>query len=141
MKVDIQKNKAYYKSYDDICRCDGCQNYVQTISEKYPQLKDYLNNIGIDIKKPFETLWIENHDDHTIHYLVVQYVVFGEWEKDTSLQFESHNIRKVTHHPMTGIKEDYFVIDIDNIILLWKLDKKFEDAFPTKRRKGLISAI
>ena len=73
MKVDIEKTKHYYDNYDDVCDCNACKYYTENVAEKFPNLKDFLESIGADITKPFDTSWI--NDDNHIIYLSVQYVI------------------------------------------------------------------
>lgn len=129
MQVDIKKTIDYYISYNDICKCDACQNYIKTVIEEYPKLHEYLCSIGVDIYKPLEIFWLENHHNHTIYYEGVQYAVIGKWENDFFFQFASHSIFKAANHLSTGIKEEHFVIDISDIILHWKFYPRLEKYF------------
>ena len=56
--MNIEKTKEFYKQIkvDDLCNCVYCQNYVRRIKLSYPSLADYLNHLGVDIAKPFETM-------------------------------------------------------------------------------------
>ncbi|MDD7305198.1 MAG: hypothetical protein PUG67_01275 [Peptoniphilaceae bacterium] len=51
------KTKIYYKNLkdEDLCKCSYCRNYRDNIEKLYPLLAKYLKDLGIDIKKPFET--------------------------------------------------------------------------------------
>ena len=59
--MDVRKTKHYYdvSAGDQVCTCDYCRNYVKEIRHAYPELSEYLETMGIDIEKPFETMPIE----------------------------------------------------------------------------------
>ena len=57
--VKVEKTKEFYNSVtkDDLCNCAYCQNYVRQIKTVYLKVADYLLHFGIDIEKPFETMF------------------------------------------------------------------------------------
>ena len=59
--MDVRKTKHYYdvSAGDYVCTCEYCRNYVKEIRHAYPELSEYLETMGIDIEKPFETMPIE----------------------------------------------------------------------------------
>lgn len=57
MNIDIIKNKKYYKKKKDLCNCNVCKNYYLQIAKEYSKIKEYLDNIGVDILKPNELMW------------------------------------------------------------------------------------
>jgi len=141
MNVNIERTKDYYNRYKEVCKCDACQNYIKNISEKYPFLEDYLSSIAVDIRIPFETMWFENNDNHTILYQIVQYVVIGKWEKDLSFKLNDLTLSKSDCHPTVNIDDDFFVIDICGINLFWGLEIPFSEAFPKCKKKGFLSKL
>lgn len=141
MQIDIQKTKEYYQSNLKVCNCDACQNYIKSVAEAYPELITYLKSIGIDYKKPFETFWLENRKNQTIYYEGIQYIVFGEWNKDFMFEKAGHRISCASNHPTTSITDKHFVIDIDDIVLKWSLEKNFEEVFPFEKKQSLLSKI
>lgn len=114
MKVDIKKTKHYYDNYDDVCDCNACKYYTENVAEKFPNLKDFLESIGADINKPFDTSWI--NDDNHIIYLSVQYVIFGNWGEEDKINFDEFVITKSDNHPNTNIKGDHFVLHIERFV-------------------------
>lgn len=64
--MDIEKTRDYYKNLKvtDICQCAYCQNYVREIKKEYRDLHKYLEGIGVDIEKPFETMPLEEKDGY-----------------------------------------------------------------------------
>lgn len=129
MNINIDRTIEYYNRTRDLCSCDACKNYIKIISKEYPYLEDFLKSRGIDVGKPFETMWLENHKNHSIDYLIVQYVVLGKWENNLSFKLEDLTLSKSYDHPTVNINDDFFVIDICGISLLWGLERPFEEAF------------
>ncbi|MBQ6334132.1 MAG: hypothetical protein IJI46_03555 [Erysipelotrichaceae bacterium] len=122
--MDIEKTKKYYEQLSDeeVCDCTYCQNYVKQIKATYPKLAAYLDEMGVNIEKPFEAIPIAEAEGVML-YSGVQYVVMGKAEdfKDTSI--ENSEIFITDSHPMTGISEDHFVIEIAPIELKWIMKK------------------
>ena len=56
MGIDIEQTRQYYTEIktEDLCDCDYCKNYYLQVKEAYPLVADYLNELGVDIEKPFE---------------------------------------------------------------------------------------
>ena len=67
MNINIIKNKEYYRKKNDLCACDMCKNYYLQIEKEYPKIKEYLDNIGVDILKPNELMW--ENEGEGIKYL------------------------------------------------------------------------
>lgn len=138
MKGSLEKTKKFYRDYSDVCSCDACQNFSYVVKETYPELDAYLQGIGVNIAKPFETIWFVKRESRHVEYPISQYIVFGSCENDTSFMIGLHNISKSESHPSTRIDDNHFVIDITNINLPWKLTKDFDEAFPELERKTLL---
>ena len=135
MNIDIDRNKKYYLSNPTVCTCDACQYYVKVISHYCPEIKEYLELLGIDIALPFETLWIEDYDKNELFFIEAQYIVFGKCEKDWTDVVGSHSIFKSENHPSSNLEEEHFVISITGIHLPWERDSKLEDVFALSRKK------
>ena len=119
--MDIEKTKRYYDSLkaDDVCQCAFCQNYVRQIKTVYHSLSDYLERIGVDIEKPFETMPLEPYEG-SILYLCVQYVVLGGREDFTGTEVDGVRIDLADSHPYLEMNEEFFVIELNEIKLDWK---------------------
>ena len=61
MDINIAKTKEYYAYIDDslLCDCSYCQCYREQIRSVYPKVAEYLDSLGVDIEKPFETSPLE----------------------------------------------------------------------------------
>lgn len=119
--MDIKKTQDYYGSlgYDELCSCAYCQNYIRQIQCEYPVVAEYLQEFGINIKKPFETMPLEPTEDGYIEYITAQYIVYGEQAKFEKKTVNSVNIDIADCHPATRIEEPHFVIEIYPIRLKW----------------------
>ena len=124
LDMDIEKTRQYYKQLteEDICNCAYCRNYVNKIRSAYMDLARYLDELGADIEKPFETIPV-GLENGIMFYSGVQYIIIGSVDgfKETSLGDLSVFI--TDSHPMTNIKEDHFVIEISPIYLKWNGDQ------------------
>ena len=118
--MNVEKTRQYYEQLtdDDICDCAYCRNYVKEVRAAYPEVAVFLNKLGINIEKPFEAVPVGSAYG-MMFYGGVQYVVMG-----TDDDFRETVIGEVQafiadSHPMTGITEDHFVIEIAPVYLRW----------------------
>ncbi len=118
--MNIQKTRQYYEHLtdEDVCDCAYCQNYVRKIRKTYPELAAYLDQLGIDIEKPFETIPIDLLNGKML-YSSVQYVVMGTPDDFEETSAGSVSITVTDSHPMTDIKEAHFVIEASPVFLDW----------------------
>lgn len=93
MQPDIEKTRAYYRDLgpENICSCAYCRNYCARVKAAYPEVDRYLDSLGVDIEKPFETMPLEPDENGYLEYCVCQYVVFGSCPEDFT-----HRIGDVT---------------------------------------------
>lgn len=80
--MDIERTKQFYRELkqSDVCDCAYCRNYVKEVKKAYPAVTAYLQTLGVDIAKPFETMPLELDEDGRMPYIGPQYLVFGEEE-------------------------------------------------------------
>lgn len=111
--LDIERTKKYYArlTEDDLCQCEYCRTYVREIGAAMPRLKAYLDQLGVDIEKPFEVLPLDETAD-SMEYLGVQYVVIGSADDFEETAVEDMDVFVTGSHPMTDIAEEHFVIEI-----------------------------
>lgn len=112
--MDIAKTRAFYETLapDYVCDCDYCKNYVKEIKRAYPLLADYLQSIGVDIEKPFETMPLEPDKDGYIDYLGVQYIVLGCKDDFEKVIVADMRIDITDSHPRTDVPDAHFVIEL-----------------------------
>lgn len=121
--MTIEKTKDFYREFDDLCDCAYCRNYVKEIKKSYPELASYLDNNGVNIEKPFETMPGES-DGGCIEYLGVQYILIGD-KKD----FKKEKCGEVTidlteSYPDPDLDCEYYVIEIHPIRLKWTIEEE-----------------
>ena len=119
--MTIEKTRDFYKNYDDLCDCAYCRNYIREIKKSYPDLVAFLDKIGVDVEKPFETMPGEP-ENNFIEYFGVQYLVIGD-KKD----FSKSNLGEVTidlakSFPDLGLDCNYYVIEVGPIKLKWTIE-------------------
>ena len=120
--MNVEKNQTYYAHLlsTDLCQCAYCRNYVKEIRKAYPLVSKYLENMRIDIEKPFETMPLEPDENKNIEYIAVQYIAFGDVRHFKKMLISDVNIDIALSHPSTNLKDDHhFVIEIFPIILKW----------------------
>lgn len=119
--MNIEKTKEFYARLkrSDLCNCAYCQNYVREVKTTYPMLAEYLQGLGVDIEKPFETMPLEPDETRHIEYLCSQYIVCGEQEGFEKVTIDSVNVDIAGSHPSTEMGEAHFVIEIYPICLKW----------------------
>ena len=52
--VDIESTAQYYKDYDGLCSCAMCRNFYLNAQNLQHNIKDFLEQFGIDVAKPIE---------------------------------------------------------------------------------------
>ena len=119
--MTIEKTRNFYKTYDDLCDCAYCSNYIREIKKSYPDLVAFFDKIGVDVEKPFETMPGEPENGF-IEYFGVQYLVIGD-KKD----FSKSNLGEVTidlakSFPDPGLDCNYYVIEVGPIKLKWTIE-------------------
>ena len=113
MNVNITKNRMYYASVAEssLCDCAYCRNYRSQIRSSYPQVASYLESLGIDIEKPYETSPLDPDDTGMLEYCCCQYVVFGSCEPEYRHKIHDVTFRIATSYPRTNIHEEHFVLE------------------------------
>lgn len=116
----IEKTRQYYDRLtdEDICGCAYCRNYVKEIRSSYSDLAVFLKTLGVDIEKPFETIPI-SPENGIMFYSGAQYIIMGSADEFKETYIGDVRAFITDAHPMTGIEEDHFVIEISPIYLKW----------------------
>lgn len=114
MNIDVFATKDYYKSITDsaLCDCCYCRNYRLQIKSALPEVAAYLDSLGIDIEKPFETSPLEPDENGMLEYCGCQYIVFGNCDLKYHYRIGSVEFRVATSYPSTGIEQKHFVIEL-----------------------------
>lgn len=113
MNVDVSATKDYYNYITDsaLCDCGYCRNYKLQIKSVLPGGATYLESLGIDIEKPFETSPLEPDENGMLEYCGCQYIAFGNCEPEYHHIVGDVELRVATSYPGTGIEQEHFVIE------------------------------
>lgn len=119
MNLNISETKAYYDAIapEALCDCAYCRNYRARIRTAYPKIAAWLDSIGINIEKPFETSPAEPDNRGMLEYCGCQYIVFGICEPDYHHRIDDIEIRVARSHPGTGLEREHFVLEFFPITL------------------------
>lgn len=125
--MDIERTKQFYRELkqSDLCGCAYCRNYVKEAAKAYPAVTAYLQTLGIDIAKPFETMPLELDEDGRMPYIGPQYLVFGAeagFAAATGRDVNDVEVRLAQSHPGDNIQKPHFVIEIEPIFLPWTVE-------------------
>ena len=114
MAINVEQTKKYYKDIkqEDLCDCNYCKNYYLQVKDAYPKVAEFLDSIGIDIEKPFETSPLEPDEHGMLEYCICQYIVIGSAPSELSKEIENVKIDISESHPSTDLIQEHFVIDI-----------------------------
>ena len=121
--MDVVKTRNYYRTLppEDICQCRDCQNYIRNVKSSYPLIAEYLQNIGVDIEKPFETAPSGPGPNGIIYYFGTQYVVLGSEDNFKKTKISDVCIYVAESHPVTDVIGEHFVIEMNILCLKWCL--------------------
>lgn len=119
--MNIEKTRDYYKTYDDLCDCAYCRNYIREIKKSYPDLVAFLDKIGVDVEKPFETMPGEP-ENNFIEYFGVQYLVMGDKIDFSKTKLGEIAIDLAKSFPDPGLDCKYYVIEVGPIKLKWTIE-------------------
>ncbi len=113
MNVNIDQTREYYRSLDinSLCDCNYCKNYCLQIKSGYPKVAEFLDTLGVEIEKPFETSPLEPDENGFLEYCGCQYIVFGTCSSDYQHQIDNVEFRLAPSHPATGIEAKHFVLE------------------------------
>ena len=119
--MNVEKTRQFYKDYDDLCDCAYCKNYINEIKNTYPELDAYLDKLGIDIEKPWETLPGEVIGG-MIEYLGAQYILIGNKSDFNKAKLGELTIDLAKSFPDPGLACEYYLIEVSPIKLQWTIE-------------------
>ena len=119
--MSIEDTKLFYEqtASSDLCQCSYCRNYMKEIKKTYPFVAEYLEKLGINVEKPFETMPLEPDENGYIEY-VAQYIVMGDSGDFHKTVISDVTIDFAQSSPSTTVNEPHFVIELYPVILKWK---------------------
>lgn len=121
--MSIEKTIDFYKDLDDLCDCAYCRNYIREIKKSYPDLASFLEKIGVDIEKPFETMPGEPENGF-IDYFGVQYIIIGNKDEFSKTKLGEVTIDLAKSYPDPNLDCKYYVIELGPIKLEWTIGEE-----------------
>ena len=114
VNADVLKTTEYYRSIaeNSLCDCAYCRSYRLQVRSAFPEASEYLDSLGVDIEKPFETSPLEPDENGMLDYCCCQYIVFGTCEPSYYHKIDDVEIRIATSYPDTGLEEEHFVLEL-----------------------------
>lgn len=128
--TDIEANREYYRQ-NSLCDCSACRNFYSQIGGKYPELKEFLLEFGVEIARPDELIWVTEKEGE-IDYIAM-YTVAGEV---LSLQTEEMQIgaQQIAVDKTVDFPNERelpcFGLTVFPLFLPWILKEPFPDAEP-----------
>ncbi len=121
--MNIERTRQYYANFDNnkLCNFNHCVNYRKKVGKNYPNVRMFLDDIGIDIEKYFEIIPIDTDDEKVIAYMA-QYIVFGINNFEEVI-IDNVVIEVAQTYLETGIDEENFVIEVGPLYLSYGGDK------------------
>ena len=113
MNVNVPQTIEFYHSISEtsLCDCSYCRSYRLQIKSAFPKVAEYLDSLGIDIEKPFETSPLEPDENGMLEYCCCQYIAFGNCEPNYHHRIGNVEFRMATSYPRTGIEQEHFVLE------------------------------
>ena len=74
---DKEITHSFYEKLDGLCSCAMCRNFYENIQSLPIELREFLEQFGIDVAKPIEQWPVTAKKDENIVDNVVYYAVNG----------------------------------------------------------------
>ena len=125
--VDVNKTASIYeKGVLDHCTCGYCRNFYEAVDVAYPDLRQFLNEFGVNLEAPEELLPVEPT------LCVVSYCVCGTViQRGNPLRDLEHCTITIQSQEEKDYDDDwptpFFVLTTGVLELPWLLDEPMED--------------
>ena len=114
----MEKTRRYYAEQkpEDYCDCEGCKNFRALARSAHPELAEYLDSLGVDIRWPFENTSVELEDGTSLYG--GWYLAFGEGDCAWSKTLGKVVLLPGLLHPEHGLQgDDVLTLNFENLIL------------------------
>ena len=117
--MDIEKTREYYLNLkeEDVCDCEWCRNFITHIRKVYPDVAKYLDEMGVDIEKPYESWSLDPDENGNVLYPDVMYEIMGNSEDFVPTKIGDVDVHLATSYPYSDLKEEHFVIELSSFLL------------------------
>lgn len=136
-EVDAEYTRQYNGTIEQ-CQCCYDRNFYSAIDLKYPQLRPFLLQFGVDVVHPEEIFSIEQEEDpidYIAYYTVKGKILqLGGYEIDVGHAHILPQYRNEVMLPNPDCDKDdpesYFVLSVMDIALPWVLDEPMPKGLP-----------
>ena len=134
--IDMARTMEYSsKEAADHCDCAYCRNFYAGVDKKFPDLRPFLAQFGIDIEAPDEMLPMIGDEllyDPT-------YKVFGSILQTGRYELQAGicNFVARTENP----EADYFLLDCYEVCLPWILDEPLEGVLSPANEPSVLKKM
>ena len=133
INLDYNTTKEYRFRYESQCDCAYCRNYYKTFKIKYIKMSKLLEDFGLCIDFPLETMPLEYDEMNKEMGYISYYPVKGTIDEDSLiLNLEELEVRILKGSdlnnpcPNPKMEAPYLLIEISGIKLPWILDEEIE---------------
>ncbi len=145
LDVDLEKTIKYSREHS-LCNCDEDRNFYVQSKEKFPQLTEFLSELGLLIDRPDE-IGSCAVDDY-IDYHFISYTVVGDILESDKYEIDMFDgglfLNIVIDHwyvPNEQQSSRYFTVTIYNIRLPWMLKEPFPKTEASVRNLSLFEKV
>lgn len=133
INFDYDITKEYRFKYEIQCDCGYCRNYYKAFKKIYPRTTEFIEEFGLDVNFPLETMPLEyDRMERKIGY-ISYYPIKGTLDVDKkTLQIEGLEVRILRGSdfnnpcPNPKMNHPYLLLEVSGIILPWVLDEDAE---------------
>lgn len=142
--IDITRTMEYSAAEAaEHCTCAYCRNFYASVDEKYPNLRPFLAQFGLDIEAPDEMLpfdgpqemWYENV------YSVSGRIISGAEHTFTVDGVEVRIYSENKLHINQTIPKPHFFIGVGIMVLPWVLDEPMEGALSAANEPSFLKKM
>lgn len=117
------------------CDCAYCRNFYAAVDGKYPELRPFLAQFGIDIEAPEEMCPFAGE---SILYDPV-YRVYGRILRPGSYEMQAGPVNLVAR--ASEGQQDCFLLDCYEVFLPWSLDEPFEEVISPANEPSFLKKM
>ncbi len=130
---DREKTVEYYRSFDNGCLCDACKNFYENVSSISDDIKGFLEQFGVDIRKPVEQdSYLKNRQQKKVSnilYYAVKGTVSEIGESVITIDDTIIEIVELDRAPNVDMFSPYFVFAVCDIVLPWSVSENIEEYY------------
>ena len=145
LDVDLENTNKYSREHT-ICNCDEDRNFYVQSKEKFPQLAEFLSELGLLIDRPDEIGSCAEED--YIDYHFVSYTVVGEILEADKYEIDMFDgglflniVIDNWYVPNEQETDRYFTVTVYNISLPWVLEAPFPKECDTMKSCSVLDKI